>query len=392
MTVSVLTPEALTDPDLHAAGEAHDVWRWMRVNAPVYRHEAAELPAFWSVTRYEDIRAVYRDPQVFSSRRGVLLRPSEFGEDPGGGMTLALTDPPRHKQLRGLVADWFTARSVRSLEVLMERAVHATLAHAAELGECDFVQDVAGRFSMAVIGHVIGVPEADHDALFRWTNEAFEAHVSLAAHQELMRYFIDLMDARIAEPTDDLVSMLVCGEIDGEPLTDEEILLNCENLLGATENGRLALAGGMQAFLENPGEWEQLRADRRTLPGAVEEILRWTSSAVHSMRTATRPTRIGDTEIEAGDRVVVWVPSANRDEDVFVDPYSFDITRSPNRHIALGGGEHFCLGGGMARAELRILFDALATHARVEQTGPADRVRSLAVSGPEQLPVRITLR
>ena len=390
MTASVVAPDRLTDPELHVAGEAHALWRWMREHAPVHRHPPTELPAFWSLTRYEDIRAAYRDPATFSSAHGVLLRPSRLGDDPGGGMTLALTDPPKHKQLRATVADWFTARSVRGLEHQILASVRAVLAQVLDRGECDFVHDVAGRLSIYLIGHIMGVPAEDHELVFRWTNEAFEAHVSLAAHQELMRYFIELMYQRMLEPTDDLISMLAGGTMDGELLTEEEILLNCENLVGATENGRLALAGGMLAFLEHPDQWQRLRADRELLPTAVEEILRWTSSATHSMRTATRPAVIRGQRIEAGERVVLWVPSANRDEEIFADPYRFDIGRTPNRHLALGSGEHFCLGATLARAELKILFaELLDTAGHIERAGPATPVRSIAVGGPEALPIRI---
>ncbi|MFI9525715.1 cytochrome P450 [Micromonospora rosaria] len=386
-------PELLVEADLHAHGDPHGIWRWLRRHAPVHRHPAGELPAFWSLTRYADVRAVYRDPETFSSRHGVLLRPVALGEDPGGGMTLALTDPPRHKQLRAVVADWFTTRAVRSLEGTIRTCVRDVLARAYEQGRCDFVHDVAGRLSMHVIGTIMGVPERDHENLFRWTNEAFEAGVSLAAHHELMRYFIDLMERRIAEPTDDLVSMMAGGTLGDDLLTEEEILLNCENIIGATENGRLAVAGGMAAFLTHPDQWERLRTDRDLLPGAIEEILRWTSSATHSMRTATRDCEVAGQRIAAGDRVVLWVPSANRDERVFADPYRFDVGRSPNRHLALGIGEHVCIGGTLARTQLRILLtELLDTAGRIEPAGPVHRVRSIAVAGPEHLPLHITPR
>ncbi|MFY1653602.1 cytochrome P450 [Solwaraspora sp. WMMB762] len=383
----------LTDPVLHAEGDPHRVWRWMRHHAPVLRHPDGDLPAFWSLTRYEDVRAVYRDPETFSSRRGVLLRPAYRGEDPGGGMTLALTDPPRHRQLRAVVAGWFTTRSVRWLEESMRDSVRAILARVVDEPVVDFVQDVAGRLSMYLIGSIMGVAEHDHEKLFRWTNEAFEAGVSLAAHQELMHYFIGLMERRLVEPADDLVSALLGGTIDGALLTEEEVLLNCENIVGATENGRLAIAGGMAAFLARPDQWERLGADRSLLPTAVEEVLRWTSSATHSMRTATRDCVIRDQRIAAGDRVVLWVASANRDEDVFVSPDHFDIGRTPNRHLALGIGEHFCLGATLARAQMRILYSELLDRIRlIEPAGPAHRVRSIAVAGPETLPIRLTPR
>ncbi len=387
----VTQPERLVDPRLHATGDPHAIWRWMREHSPVHRHDAGELPAFWSLTRYEDIRAVYRDPATFSSAHGVLLRPLALGEDPGAGQTLALTDPPRHKQLRALMADWFNTRAVRQLEDFIRDAVRDTLAKAVEQGSCDAVHDVAARISLYVIGRTIGVPREDQESLFDWTNEAFLAHRSLAAHHGFMGYFIDLMDQRMAEPTDDLLSSLVHGTVDGEPLTEEEILLNCENLVGATENGRLALAAGLLALLEHPAELARLRADRTLLPTAGEEILRWTSSAAHSMRTATRPVVIRGQRIEAGEKVVIWVPSGNRDEDVFPDPDRFDVGRTPNRHLALASGEHFCIGSTLARTQLRLLLsEVLDSGIGLEPAGPAMRLSSIHVAGPESIPLRVT--
>ena len=401
MTATVVSPEHLlghpdidriADPELHVGGDPHALWRWMREFSPVHRHEAGELPAFWSLTRYEDIRAVYRDPATFSSARGVLLRPARLGDDPGGGLTLALSDPPRHKELRSLMADWFSTRAVRGLEDSIRAAARTAVARALDRGGCDFVH-LAGRFSHSVICGIIGIPEEDHEDVYRWCEEAFSAHTSLAAHPQLMEYFMELLYDRMAEPADDLVSALVNGTVHGELLTEHEVLLNCENLIGATENGRLALIGGMLAFLQHPGQWHRLRQDRELLPGAVEEIVRWTSSATHSMRTATRPCTVRGQRVEAGDRVVLWLPSANRDEDVFEDPYRFDIARRPNRHIALASGEHFCIGSTLARAEMRALFTELldATDA-IEQAGPVTRVRSNAVNGPAALPVRMTAK
>ena len=194
----------------------------------------------------------------------------------------------------------------------------------------------------------------------------------------------------MAEPTDDLLSSLVTGSVDGELLTEEGILFNLENLVGATENGRLALAGGLLALLDHPDQWRRLREDRGLMPTAIEEILRWTSSATHSMRTVTEPVVMRGRRIEKGDRVVLWVPSGNRDEDVFEDPYRFDISRSPNRHLALASGEHFCIGSTLARAELRILLEQLLDEVGpIGRSGPVERLRSIAVGGPETLPVRI---
>ncbi|MEU9707790.1 cytochrome P450 [Streptomyces sp. NPDC059164] len=397
--MNVLAPEgvSLVDPELYATGDPHPVWRWMRDHDPVRRHEAGEYPAFWSVTRYEDVRTVYQDAKVFSSAQGILLRPRSHGRDPGGGRTLALTDPPRHKALRSLVADWFTTRSVRALEDAMRGAVRQVVTRAAGLGTCDFVTDVAARLPLYVICRLMGVPDHEQEMLFALTSRAFgagEPEARSGAHQEIMAYFVELMYRRMDRPEDDLVSALVNGEVDGELLTEEDILLNCDNLLvGGTENVRLAVAGGMKTFLDRPDAWERLRADRGLMPTAVEEVLRWTSSATHIMRTVTEPVMLRDRPLEAGDRVVLWTPSANRDERHFADPDLFDIARRPNRHLALGAGTHFCLGAMMTRTEMRILFTELLDSVRaIEQTGPAVPLSSIVVNGLESLPVRITAK
>lgn len=397
--MSVLAPDtvSLVDPELYATGDPHPVWRWMRDNDPVRRYGATEYPAFWSLTRYDDIRTVYQDARVFSSAGGILLRPHAHGKDPGGGRTLALTDPPRHKALRSLVADWFTTRSVRSLEDAMRGAVRQVVSRAAAMGECDFVTDVAARLPLYVICRLMGVPDHEQEMLFSLTSKAFgagEPETRSIAHQEIMAYFVELMYRRMDRPEDDLVSALVNGEIDGELLSEEEILLNCDNLLvGGTENVRLAVSGGMKTFLDRPADWARLRADRALMPTAVEEVLRWTSSATHIMRTVTEPVMLRDRPLEAGDRVVMWTPSANRDERHFENPDRFDITRRPNRHLALGAGTHFCLGAMMTRTEMRILFtELLDSPHTIEQTAPAVPLRSIVVNGLESLPVRITTR
>ncbi|MQS36123.1 cytochrome P450, partial [Streptomyces katsurahamanus] len=382
MTIAALETSALVDPRFHATDGPHAVWRRLREDDPVHWHEPGQYPGFWSLTRYDDIRAVSMDAGTFSSARGILLRPSAQGEDIGGGRTLALTDPPRHKALRALVSDWFTTRSVRDLEEFMRGAVRDVVARALERRECDFVTDIAARLPLYVICRLMGVPPAEQELLFSLTRQAFAAgapEARSAAHQQIMQYFIELMYRRMDEPADDLVSALVSGTVDGELLTEEEILLNCDNLLvGGTENVRLAVSSGMSAFLDHPGAWEAVRADRELLPGAVEEVLRWTSSATHLLRTATRSVVLHDREIREGDRVVLWIPSANRDERVFDQPDRFDVARRSNRHLALGIGEHFCLGGMLARVEMRLMFDELLDSVRrVERTGPPVPVESI---------------
>jgi cytochrome P450 len=384
----------LTDPELYSHGDPYAVWKWLRANDPVHWHPPAMLPGFWVLTKYEDVRAVYRDPATFSSAGGILLRPESHGEDPGGGRTLALTDPPRHRQLRALVDDWFSPRSIRLLETEMRAVAHDIVMRALERETCDFVTEIAARVPLFVICKMMGVPKEDWERLFALTNEAFgagDATERRLAHFDILQYFERLVEIRRKAPADDLVSVLATAEIDGKKLTLDEMLLNCDNLLvGGTENTRIAAAGGMLAFLEYPDQWQALAADPTLLPSAVDEVLRWTSTATHIMRTTTQPVTVRGQRIEAGERVTLWNPSANRDESVFDDPDSFLVDRKPNRHLALGAGEHVCLGGPLGRLELRLLYEELLSNtARIELAGTPVKLSSIVVNGLEQLPLKL---
>ncbi|MFF7392105.1 cytochrome P450 [Streptomyces scabiei] len=395
MTVVTCDPAGVVDPELHASGEVHEVWRWMRRHAPVHWHEPGDLPGFWSLTRYADIRDVYQNPAVFSSARGVLLRPAELGEDPGSGLTMALTDPPRHRALRGQLADRFSERCARSLADELRAEIRSVVTRAVESGTCDVVHDIGARLSGLNIGRLLGVPPRDRERLLTWTTEAFASGRPLTSHVPLMRYFIDLMYARMEEPADDAMSRFVTEEVQGELSTETEILLGVENLVGASENAGLSMAAGILALAAHPRQWERLVRERDDglVRTAAEEVLRWTSSATHSMRTATVDTVLGGRRIAAGDRVVLWIPSANRDESAFPDPDRFDLGRQPNRHLALGTGEHVCIGSTMARHQTRMLLETLVERvAVVELVGDAEPLRSITVNGPAHADVRLIAR
>jgi cytochrome P450 len=387
----------LTDPELYSHGDPYAVWRWLREHDQVHWHPPAVLPGFWVLTKYDDVRAVYRDPATFSSAGGIILRPENYGDDPGGGRTMALTDPPRHRQLRALADDWFSPRSIRPLETEMRHVARDVVMRALERERCDFVSEIAARIPLYVICKMMGVPREDWESIFALTNEAFgagEAFDRRLAHLEILQYFEELAAVRAKSPSDDLVSVLVTAEIDGRKLSKDELILYCDNLLvGGTENTRIAASGGMLAFLQHPDQWQTLSMEPALLPSAVEEVLRWTSTATHIMRTTTRPVTLRGRHIEAGERVTLWNPSANRDESAFDDPECFMVRRKPNRHIALGGGEHFCIGGTLGRAELRLLYDELLRNTeRIELDGTPVLLSSIVVNGPEHLPLRLIPR
>jgi cytochrome P450 len=292
------------------------------------------------------------------------------------------------------VDDWFSPRSVRALDGEMREVARDVIMRALEQESCDFVTDIAARIPLYVICKMMGVPRSEWERLFTLTNEAFgagEAPERRLAHLEILQYFESLANERAKSPVDDLVSVLANTEIDGRKLSVDDIILNCDNLLvGGTENTRIAASGGMLAFLQHPDQWRALAAEPDLVQSAVEEVLRWTSTATHIMRTTTRPVTIRGRDIKAGERVTLWNPSANRDESVFDNPDRFSVQRKSNRHLALGTGEHFCLGGTLGRAELRLLYEELLRNTEgIELDGAPVMLSSIVVNGPEHLPVRL---
>lgn len=385
--------DILVDPAAHSDGSVDEVFGALRAEAPVSYCEPTGFPPFWSVVRHDDVRTVYVDPEVYGSTRGVLLRPSELGDDPGGGLTLALSDPPRHGALRRILAPRFDQRAARRLHTTMRRDVDDILDAAAAHETVDFAHEVAERLSSMLIARLLGVPSEDLAQVCHWISESFAAGRPMTSHQQLASYVMEMVYTRMEEPSDDAVGLLVDGEAEGELLSDTEILLNVENLLGASENAGLSLASGVLALVLHPEEQARLAADPAMVPAAGEEMLRWASSATHSMRVTRQDAVLAGTEIPAGERVVVWVRSANRDEAAFDSPDEFRVDRRPNRHLALGTGEHVCIGQTMARHQMRMVLEALTTRvSTIELAGEVRWISSLAVSGPATLPMRIRMR
>ncbi|HEX2171624.1 MAG TPA: cytochrome P450 [Dehalococcoidia bacterium] len=398
----------LADPRIFEAGQAHDIWRRLRAEDPVHWNEPTSyFPGFWSVTRYHDIVAVSRDPETFISGRGItmMVDPENPSPSSGAGKMLIAIDPPRHVRLRRLVNRGFTPRMVARLEPHIRDIATDILDDVAPRGECDFVLDVAARLPLAVICEMLGVPRDAWDTMFQLTNrvlgagdpeyQTVEGDPQATAEQgqrEMFGYFVRLLIDRRKAPREDLVSVLTGAEVEGERLTDEEILYFCYLLiLAGNETTRNAISGGVRALIDHPDQRRHLAADLGLLPSAIEEILRWTSPVVHMARVASRDTELAGRRISAGQKVLLWYPSANRDEAVFPDPYRFDITRAPNDHLAFGVGEHFCLGSGLARLELRVIFEELLRRLPdIELAGEPQRLRSTFIGGIKHMPVRFT--
>ncbi len=388
----------LVDGETYRRGNPFGLWRWMRENEPVVRHEPGVFPAFWSLTRFDEVKEVLRDAETFSSSSGILLRPLAQGEDPGSNRTLALSDPPRHQLLRGAVAGWFAPRNLRRLSDSLDSAAYSIVRSAVAASRIDFVGDVAAKLPIEVVCSFLGVPDEDRPSLVRWSTDAFCAGTAedrSIAHLEILDYFGDLVERRRATPGEDLVSVLAGLTHQGEHLPVDEVVLNCDNLLvGGTENVRLAMSGGMLALLEHREQWALLRDDfDNVVNTAIDEILRWTSSATHIMRRATRDVELGGRLIRRGELVVCWLTSANRDPAHFPDPDVFDVRRGPNRHLALGAGPHYCVGTQLAKLEIRaVLREFFAQVGDAAVDGEPEYLDSIVVNGLRALPLRLTPR
>jgi cholest-4-en-3-one 26-monooxygenase len=396
----------LLDRDVFTEGVPHEWFTWLRANQPVFHHPEPDGPGFWVITKHADIKACSRDAGTFSSaaeRGGVIGLEERLMDGEGAvmaGNLLIFMDPPRHTRYRKLVNRGFTPRMIGMLEPRIRELTNAMLDTALAKDPCDFVVDIAAELPLEVICELIGVPSEDRHKIFDWSNrlvggEDPEYAVSdedrMNAQLELFGYAQRLADEHRDSPQDDIISALLAAEPDGEALSELDFNLFVLLLsVAGNETTRNAIAHGMNAFLENPDQWELLVADPSLIGTATEEILRWASPVMYFRRNATQDVQLGDVTIKEGDKLSLWYSSANRDEDVFDDPFRFDITRELNDHIAFGGGgPHFCLGAQLARLEIQVLFEELVRRApKVEQLGPPDRLRSNFISGIKHLPVR----
>ena len=371
----------------------HDELAWLRTHDPVHWDEAGGV---WGVTTYADIKAVSTDPATYSSAGGI--RP-----DSGPTPMMIDMDDPAHLRRRKLVNRGFTPRRVRDLEPRVVEVVDDLIDGFCEAGTCDFVTDFAAWLPLVMIGDALGVAPEDRPTLLHWSDDlmrgqgsAEEARVlaMLAAFDGYTGYIGGVIEDRRACPRDDLMSVLVEAEVDGDRLDDGEVTFeSLLILIGGDETTRHVISGGLYQLLADRSRWERLRADRTLVPTAVEESLRWVSPIKNMARTAARDATLGGKDIKEGDKLLLLYPSANRDEAVFADPMTFDITRSPNEHVAFGFGPHFCLGASLARLELRVAFERLADRlpdlALVDDAEPAFRPANF-VSGYESMPVAFT--
>jgi cytochrome P450 len=403
----------LTDLDAWVQGVPYADFARLRREAPVaWFDEAPPNSGFWSVHRYDDIVTASRDVATFSSARGISFE-EPTDEDMSARRTIIDTDPPEHTKLRRIMTGTFSQRAVAAYQHfvggLTEEVLDAGLAEE----PFDFVDAVAKEVPIRVLARIMGLPEADlgqfidlGDRLIAntdpeltdvvWGRDDTDAYRRFPFRSPYGKQLWDLgreiVRDRLRAPGDDLLSRLLLARVDGDALSEVDL----DNLfsilvIAGNETTRIAMAHAVLAFCQYPGEWDRLRADHALLDTATEEVLRWSCPTHFMRRTATADTGLGGAAIRAGDKVVLWYVSGNRDDAEFDDPENFDVGRAPNRHLSFGrGGPHRCLGAHVARLEIRVLLAALSRRvARFELAGPPRRIRSNFTNGLKELPVRI---
>lgn len=403
----------IVDPEIYVHGVPHATFQRLRDEDPVSWWEEKDGSGFWAITRYDDILSVSHNTQVFSSARGIRLE--EMSQDElTARSTMMEMDPPEHTNYRRMVQPPFSNREVMAVEEGIRLLARAVVESVHGRSEFDFVDAIARQLPMRMLGKMLGIPDQDGpwlvtkgDALIGNTDPEFTTHpvglVDTDAYrlmpfrspvsEELFAYAAREARIRRDRPTDDVISLLLRPKRDGEPLSEHEFK-NFFTLLVAAGNDttRYSMAAGLHALIERPDQLAQLRENPALLPVATEEILRWGTVTMHFRRTATRDVEMARKKIKAGDKVLLWFISGDYDERQFPDPYSFDIRRSPNDHLAFGlKSPHKCIGEHLARVEIRVLLEELLPRtADIQLNGPVERLRSNFISGIKHLPVKVT--
>ncbi|MDG4664407.1 cytochrome P450 [Mycobacterium sp. 236(2023)] len=393
----------LTDPRLYRNGFPHEVFTELRRRGPVHRHPVVEgrpgVPSteFWSIVTHPEIQQANRDWKTFAATDGPMV-----GKDPliSQGRTILTLDPPEHNTMRRIITSEFTPRMIGRLEQRIASRTERILA-AAQGNTVDFVADIAYQVPMHLIADIVGIPEDDRAWVFERTDRLLKTADPYSGHSdeerlglqvELFEYAQRISAAKRANPTDDVWTKLA-HQLDGFELDMFFLIL----AVAGSETTRNALTQGLIALLDRPDQFDEIASDRSLSLSAADEVLRWSSPVLLFGRTATEDVTVGDQVVAAGERVVFWYPSGNRDETVFDDPFRFDIHRSPNPHLSFGGGgAHYCLGANLARKEIQVVFDAIANGYRIELMGPpvwagAGPVHNVGI-GIDSLPVRVTRR
>jgi cytochrome P450 len=407
--------KVLADPSAYADDERlHAALTHLRANNPVAWVDNPPYRPFWAITRHADIMAIERANDLFISEPRPLLSTAAADDlakeqlEAGMGLrTLIHMDDPHHRKVRAIGADWFRPKAMRDLKVRVDELARRYVDKMADMGgECDFVTDIAVDFPLYVIMSLLGLPESDFGRMHMLTQEMFGGdddeykrdggtlEDQLAVLLDFFAYFSKLTASRRENPTEDLASAIANGRIDGEPLSDMDTASYYVIVASAGhDTTKDAISGGLLALIENPGELDRLRRDPSLMVTAVEEMIRWSTPVKEFMRTAAEDTTIRGVDIAKGHSVYLAYVSGNRDEEVFTDPFRFDVGRDPNKHVAFGYGVHFCLGAALARMEMNSLFTELLNRLdTIELAGTPELSATTFVGGLKHLPIRYSLK
>jgi cholest-4-en-3-one 26-monooxygenase len=404
--LSLETLDCISPEHYEKNGYPHPEWAYLRKHAPVYFFDRGNYDPFWAITKHADIVEIGKNPTDWIIQPRIAVFARDVPVDMQPLRHLLSMDPPEHRDYRAVTAKQFTPRMVQQWEPKVQRITRQILDEASERGECDFVQDVSAPITIAVIAEMLGLPGEDWKLLFKWTNEIIAPEdpefqkgrttdeTLMSARTELFQYFQALSEERRKNPKNDIISVVVQGRVQGQPIPAFELLSYYLLLVVAgNETTRNAMTGGMLAFDENRAEWRKLVQNAGLLDPAIEEIVRWVTPVIQFTRQATRDMEVRGQKIRKGEYVCLFYPSGNRDEEIFDEPFRFRIDRTPNDHVGFGRGEHVCLGAHLARLELRTFFAQIRERLEsFERTGPAERVRSSFVGGIKRAPIRWKLR
>ena len=407
--------KVLADPTAYADdARLHAALTHLRANNPVAWVDNPPYRPFWAITKHADIMAIERANDLFLSEPRPLLAPAEADDfakaqlDAGMGLrTLIHMDDPHHRKVRAIGADWFRPKAMRDLKVQVDRLAKRYVDRLRDIGpECDFVTEIAVNFPLYVIMSLLGLPEDDFPRMHMLTQEMFggddeeynkrgkSPEEQLTILLDFFTYFSELTASRREHPTEDLASAIANGRVDGEPLSDVDTASYYVIVASAGhDTTKDAISGGLLALIENPSELERLRQNMDLMPTAVEEMVRWATPVKEFMRTAAEDTTVRGVPIAKGESVYLAYVSGNRDEEVFDDPFRFDVRRDPNKHVAFGYGVHFCLGAALARMEMNSLYSELIPRLEsIELAGEPELAATTFVGGLKHLPIRYSLR
>ena len=397
-------------------GVPHDSWTQLRRESPVHWCEPPGYESFWAITRHADICQISKQPDLFLNAPGIVVlrheqsRLREEGEGLGQMRTIIEMDPPEHRAFRKVASGWFTPRAVKRMDEAVERSAREIvdeMAGASGEGECDFAFDVAAAHPLRILSGILGLPREQEPDILRLTNQLFGADDPDLQREgvdrntaiqelglELFQMFSPIIEERRRNPRDDLASVLANGKVGGELMGPMETLgYYLITFTAGHDTTKNALVGGMKALLDHPDQLEKLARDPGLAEKAVEELVRWTAPVNYMKRTAARDVEVNGTKIRAGNGLVLFYASANRDEDLFEDPFSLRLDRHPNPHLGFGIGEHFCLGANLARKSQVALWRELAPRLEsVESAGEPEQIASSFVVGLKRLPLRYKIR